>query len=133
MRPATRRVSPSSAHSSKLPLPPELGGVPTGAVRTVRLAVLMALELFAPVQVSTYEGVPAALGVTVALPPVACAPLHPPLAVQAFAFVEDQVSVALCPTVIEVGLTESVTVGAATTVRTAVALALPPAPVQASM
>jgi hypothetical protein len=53
--------------------------------------------------------------------------------VQDVALVDDQVSVALWPTVIEVGDTASVTVGrggAAVTVKVAVAFALPPAPVQ---
>ena len=66
---------------------------------------------------------------------MASVPLHAPLAVHDVALVDDQVTVALWPTVIEVGDTAIVTVGtggAAATVRVAVAFALPPAPVQVS-
>ncbi len=73
-----------------------------------------------------------ATGFTAKVPLVASVPLHAPLAVQEVALVDDQVSVALLPSVIEVGLTASVTVGAAgeLTVSDAVADALPPVPVQ---
>jgi hypothetical protein len=75
--------------------------------------------------------VPAALGVSLAVPLVGWAPVQLPLAVQAVAFVDDQVSVLLAPTVRLAGLALIVTVGAgATTVTVAVALALPPVPVQ---
>jgi hypothetical protein len=73
--------------------------------------------------------------VTLKVPLVASAPLHVPLAVQDVASVDDQVTVALWPTVIEVGDTAIVTVGrggGAVTVKVAVAFALPPAPVQVS-
>jgi hypothetical protein len=61
-------------------------------------------------------------------------PVQAPLAVHDVAFVEDQVSVALCPSVIEAGLIERVTVGAAAfTVNAADAFALPPAPLQVSV
>ena len=76
---------------------------------------------------------PLELGVTLKVPLVASVPLHAPLAVQEVALVDDQVSVALWPTVIEVGDTAIVTVGTgggAVTVKEAVAFALPPAPVQ---
>jgi hypothetical protein len=80
---------------------------------------------------------PTALGVTAKLPLVVSLPLHDPLAVQDDAFVVDHVSMALCPEMMLVGLTERVTVGAgvtgAVTVRVADALALPPAPVQVSV
>jgi hypothetical protein len=67
------------------------------------------------------------------VPVAACAPVHALLAVQAVAFVEDQVTVALWPTVMLVGDTLIVTVGAAAvTVNAAVPFADPPAPVQAS-
>lgn len=68
------------------------------------------------------------------VPLVASAPLHVPLAVQDVALVEDQITVALWPMVIEVGDTAIVTVGSAgaLTVNVAVAVALPPAPVQVS-
>ena len=55
---------------------------------------------------------PLCVGLSACVPWVACAPLQAPLAVQEVAFVEDQVSVALCPTVMVVGATEIVTVGA---------------------
>ncbi len=75
--------------------------------------------------------VPAAAGFTARLPDVASLPVHAPLAVQAVALVDDQLSVALLPRVIDVGETASVTVGAgACTVSTAEALLLPPVPVQ---
>ncbi len=77
-----------------------------------------------------------AVGFTARLPLVLSLPVHAPLAVQAVALVEDQISVALPPSVIEVGLTASVKVGAAAagvTVNTAEAFADPPVPVQASV
>ena len=93
----------------------------------------MAVVAAAPEQLSVYDSVPAAVGVTVSVPLVAWVPLQAPLAVQDVAFVEDQVSVALCPSVIDVGLIERVTVGAAAlTVNVADAVALPPAPLQVS-
>jgi hypothetical protein len=79
--------------------------------------------------------VPAVAGVTDCVPFVFCEPLHAPLAVQAVAFVDDQVSVALDPTIIGVGETEMLTVGAAgvLTARVAEALPVPPLPVQVSV
>jgi hypothetical protein len=72
--------------------------------------------------------------VTAKVPLVACAPLQALLAVQVVALVEDQVSVALCPSVIEVGATEMVTVGGGLlTVNGADATKLPPGPVQVSV
>jgi hypothetical protein len=72
--------------------------------------------------------------VTVTVPLVVCAPLQALLAVHEVALVEDHVSVALCPSVIEVGATDRVTVGAgattAFTVTETEALPLPPAPLQ---
>jgi hypothetical protein len=74
--------------------------------------------------------VPDALGVSFAVPLVASLPLQLPLAVHAVAFVDDQVSVLLDPTVRLVGLALIVTVGTgAVTVTIAVALADPPVPV----
>jgi hypothetical protein len=55
--------------------------------------------------------VPAPDGVSVAVPLVDSLPLHDPLAVQLVAFVEDQVSIELAPTVMLVGLAVTVTVG----------------------
>jgi hypothetical protein len=84
-----------------------------------------------PVHVRVYVSVPAAAGVSVALPLVNCEPLHAPLAVHAVAFVEDQVRVLVAPRRIDVGLTAIVSVGAAgaPTVTVAEAFALPPLPV----
>ncbi len=66
------------------------------------------------------------------VPLVACEPVQALLAVQDVALVEDQVTVALCPTVMLVGDTLIVTVGAAAfTVSAAVPFTEPPAPVQA--
>ena len=76
---------------------------------------------------------PLAVGVTLNVPLVASAPLHEPLAVHEVALVDDQVTVAVWPTVIELGATAMATVGAgAVTVNTAVACAEPPAPVHVS-
>jgi len=61
---------------------------------------------------------------------VDCAPLHAPLAAQAVAFVEDQVSVALEPVLTLVGETLMVAVGNGATVNTADLEMLPPEPVQ---
>jgi hypothetical protein len=86
-----------------------------------------------PVQVSVKLTAPVVVGDSDFVPLVDCAPLHPPLAVHAVVLVELQVTVAACPTVIVVGATAIVTVGAGVvTVSAAVALALPPVPVQGS-
>jgi len=76
--------------------------------------------------------VPAAPGVTDCVPLVASVPLQAPLAVHEVASVDDQVSVALLPSAMLVGLTEIMAVGAtgAVTVTVAEAFALPPLPVQ---
>jgi hypothetical protein len=47
------------------------------------------------------------------LPAVGCAPIHAPLAVHAVALVDDHVSVELWPTIMGLGATLIVTVGAA--------------------
>ncbi len=69
--------------------------------------------------------------------PVDCEPLsallpdQPPVAVQAVAWVDDQLKLALPPLVTVLGLTVKVTVGVgAVTVTVADCVALPPAPVQ---
>ena len=89
----------------------------------LQLTVKAAVALNAPVE---------------AEPAMARAPLQPPEAVQAVAFVEDQVNVDAAPPATLVGLAVSVTVGAgggetAATVTVVDALALPPAPVQVSV
>jgi hypothetical protein len=68
--------------------------------------------------------------VTDNVPLVFSAPLQALLAVHEVALVEDQVSVALCPMVIEVGATDRVTVGGGglLTVSAADAIKLPPGP-----
>ena len=86
-----------------------------------------------PVHVSVKLNAPAVVGDSDCVPLVDCEPLHPPLAVHAVALVELQVTVAACPTVIVVGATAIVTVGAGVvTVSAAVNFALPPVPVQVS-
>jgi hypothetical protein len=99
---------------------------------TVNFTTLVSLVLLsAPEQLNMYTEMPAALGATFKVPLVFWVPLQAPLAAQEVAFVEDQVRVALSPTVIEVGLIARVTVGrAALTVNSADACALPPAPLQ---
>jgi hypothetical protein len=73
------------------------------------------------------------VGETVEVPLVASLPLQAPLAVHEVALVDDQVRLALEPTVIDVGDTAIVTVGAGfVTVSVAVASAEPPLPVQVS-
>lgn len=54
---------------------------------------------------------PAAVGLSLAEPLVFCAPVQAPLAVHEVASLEDQVSVALWPSVMVVGATVIVTVG----------------------
>lgn len=68
-------------------------------------------------------------------PAVASVPPQAPLAAQAVALVLDQVSVALAPLLIVVGVTaiETVGFGAAATVTVADAFALPPVPVHVSV
>jgi hypothetical protein len=63
-----------------------------------------------------YTVSPVAVGVTSSVPVAACVPVHPPLAVHAV--LDDHESVALCPSVMVVGSTESA----------AVAAGLPPPP-----
>jgi hypothetical protein len=76
--------------------------------------------------------VPAAVGVTVLDPLRLWLPDQDPLAVQDVALVELQVSVEEVPCMTDVGFALMVTVGAAVvTLRVALLLAVPPAPVQA--
>jgi hypothetical protein len=63
------------------------------------------------VQVSVYVTEPDVVGVTAWEPIAAWLPLQAPLAVQEAAWVLDHVTVADWPAVIEVGLTDMVTVG----------------------
>jgi hypothetical protein len=79
--------------------------------------------------------VPICVGVTLCVPPVALVPLQPLLAVHEVALVEDQLSVALFPSVIEVGVTDRATVGngGLVTVNAADATKLPPVPLQVSV
>jgi hypothetical protein len=87
------------------------GGVVPAVTVTVALAAAGVVPL-APEQVNVK--VPVALSAAVTtLPPVDCAPLQAPDAVQAVALVEDQVSVVVPPVVTLVGLALSETVGAA--------------------
>ena len=76
--------------------------------------------------------VPTCAGVTLCVPLLACAPLQPLLAVQLVALLDDQLSVALWPSVIEVGVAEMFTVGGGglVTSKAAVATKAPPGPLQ---
>jgi len=135
MRTATSNSKQSTVLRPRPP-PPALPdkAVTTVAAWTCSMAAAVAPAPAVPEQVSLYMEVPGDVGVTVTLPFDACVPLQAPLAVHEVALVEDQLNLALCPTVIEVGLTDNVTVGAAAalTVSTPDALALPPAPVHVS-
>ena len=77
---------------------------------------------------------PAVVGVTLQLPLVANEPLHAPLAVQEVAFVVDHSSVEDLPSVIDVGLAVTLTVGAgAMTVRFVAVEVEPFEPVQVTV
>jgi hypothetical protein len=86
------------------------GGVVAAVTVTVVLAAAGVVPL-APEQVNVNVLVALNAAVTT-LPPVDCAPLHPPDAVHAVALVEDQVSVEVPPVVTLVGLALNDTVGA---------------------
>ncbi len=86
------------------------GGVVPAVTVTVVLAAAGVVPL-APEQVNVNILVALNAAVTT-LPPVDCAPLHAPDAVQVVALVEDQVSVEVPPVVTLVGLALSETVGA---------------------
>ncbi len=76
-----------------------------------------------------------AVGDTLAVPDTAFVPDQPPAAVHEVAFVEDHVSVALDPEVIDVGFAAKVTVGATgagVTLTVADREAAPPVPVHES-
>jgi len=84
-----------------------------------------------PVQLSEKLSVPTAVGEIGSDPLTGWAPVQFPLAEHEVAFVDDHVTVADCPILIVVGLTEMVTVGAgAFTVNAAELVAVPPEPVQ---
>lgn len=83
-----------------------------------------------PVQASANVFEPAEVGVTDCDPLVALVPVHASLAVHEVAFVAAHDSVVLPPRVNDIGLADSVSVGAAAlTVRVAELLAVPPDPV----
>jgi len=70
------------------------------------------------------------VGVTDSDPESVLAPVHPPEAVQKFAFVEDQAKLAEPPMKMLVGLAESVTVGVSVvTVTVTLFEVVPPVPV----
>ena len=103
------------------------------ALTTVNVAEAVAVPP-APVQERLYASLPVAAGVTLSLPLVALSAL--PLSVQDVALVLDHVRVAELPSVIDLGLTDSVAVGAAAALTVTVALAgalVPPTPVQVSV
>lgn len=103
-----------------------------GAGTVVTVTVVL-VEAVPPVPLQERVKVAVAAGVTLAVPLVAMVPLQPPDAVQEVALVEVHVSVALPPTVIDVGLALIETVGAGATVTVVLAEAVPPAPVQSSV
>jgi hypothetical protein len=115
------------------PLATEVGfavNVTVGTGTTVTFAVATVLAPPAPVQVNEYEP-------GIVRDPVLCVPLvglvppQLPEAVHDVALVELHVSVEAPPLATEVGLADSVTVGADTTVTVAIAtLLVPPAPTQ---
>jgi hypothetical protein len=81
-----------------------------------------------PVQLSVYDVVEP--GATLALPAVDIVPDQPPEATQPFALLVDQLSDALCPALMLVGLAVREIVGAGAVTDTLAELeALPPAPV----
>ncbi len=96
-----------------------------GAAVTVNVAVAFVLPP-APLQVSAYLNVPVAVGFSLSVPLTASLPVQALDAVHAVALVDDQVSVALCPTVMLVGATLIVTVGAAALIVTVAALEAEP-------
>jgi hypothetical protein len=91
-------------------------GEPEAAAVTVSVAEAVAVPP-APVQERLYTSLPVAVGVTVSLPLVELSAL--PFSVHDVALVLDHVTVAELPSVIDVGLTETVAVGfgAAVTVK----------------
>lgn len=74
-----------------------------------------------------------AVGATLTLPEVACAPDHAPDAAHEVALLDDHVSVLLLPATIELGLADNDTVGATRTMTVADCEAVPPVPVHASV
>lgn len=103
-----------------------------GAAATVTVADAFALPPV-PVQVRVYVLFP--VGATEADPLTSSVPLQAPLAVQAVAFVLDQVNSEVLPLVTDVGLAAIVTVGfgGAVTVTAAEAFVVPPVPEQDSV
>jgi hypothetical protein len=81
-----------------------------GVEPEIETATLACAEPPAPLQLSVYAAFAVSTPV-LSLPDTAFAPLQPPVAVQAVAFVLDQVSVLLLPVVIEIGLADNDTVG----------------------
>jgi hypothetical protein len=76
------------------------------------------------------------VGLTVLVPLVAKVPVHPPDAVQAVEFVDDQVKVELPPAVMLVELADNVAVGTALAATVTTALEgceLPPVPAQVNV
>jgi hypothetical protein len=102
--------------------------VTVGAGTTVTITVSLALPPV-PVHVRV-KLVVVDKGPIEAVPPVGLLPLHPPDAAQVVASIEFHVRDTMPPTATLVGLADSVTVGAGTTVTATVRTALPPVPVQ---
>jgi hypothetical protein len=103
--------------------------VTTGFGTTVTVALALPLPP-APVQVSAYVVV-AAIAATVWLPLVAVLAVQPPVAAHEVALVADHDSTEVPFAAMLAGLAVSVTLGRVPMLTTAVAVAVPPAPVQA--
>lgn len=138
---AVQEVAPEVLHCScvvapRVTLAGEADSVRVGAEgeEATATAAVAAAEPPAPLQVRV-KLVPALSAAVAWVPLVARVPVQPPLAVQAVALVADQVSELVPPAATDVGLADSVTVGAAgvtggLTVTVAEALVVPPVPVQ---
>ncbi len=77
---------------------------------TVRVAARVVVPP-GPAQVRVKVRVPGVVGVTLCEPAVGRSPLQTPVAVQAVAFVDDQLTMAVCPVAMLAGLIVMVTVG----------------------
>jgi hypothetical protein len=98
-------------------------------LETVSVAVAVLLAPPAPLQTTEYDVVVLSASVDW-VPPAGKVPVQPLDAVQEVALLEVQVNVAVPPGATTEGLTDNVAVG--TRLMTALALALPPGPVQDS-
>jgi len=108
--------------------------VGVGAALTCTRALAGALTPPAPLQATVKVAVPLELGVKLTIPLALLERLQAPLLVQLVAFVEDQSTVTLCPSVMVPGVALIVAVGAgATAVTVAAVVADPFGPLQVSV